>query len=79
MKVTIEERGNGFPKLGAYVPGDDGNLYFVDYVESNIHTSSRPGLSNYVYASVIIADWEDCTAEEQFPAMCVISSFNMDP
>ena len=77
MKVTIEERGNGFPEIGAYVPGDDGDLYLVDCVESNIHTGSRAGLPNYVHASVIIASWEDCTEEEEFTAMCIIPSFDI--
>jgi hypothetical protein len=41
MNATIHERGNGFPKVGDYVPGSDGELYLVKSM-GRIHTGA-PG------------------------------------
>ncbi len=72
--ATIQERGNGFPDVGDYVPGDDGNLHRVARM-SRIHTgNSMRGDSNYVYAVVECADWSDCDEGDEFPALVVMSA-----
>lgn len=70
-KATIHERGNGFPDEGAYVPGE-GLLWRVVRIEGRICTgNSSKGGSNYVYAEVEEAEWEDCPEEDEFPAEVV--------
>ena len=64
FEVTICERGNGFPDDGDYVPGDDGELYKIVKCGNNIFTGNRPGASNYIYATVTLADWDDCSEED---------------
>lgn len=65
IKVRIEERGNGFPDVGRYIPGD-GVLYRVESTDGLIHTSQHPGRGNYIYAEVSEADWDDCDDNDVF-------------
>lgn len=69
MKATIQERGNGFPSVGDYAPGDDGNLYRIVALSGRIQTAQS---SNYIYAEVESADWLDCPEEDEFPALVVL-------
>lgn len=66
-KAIIHECGNGFPDVGAHVPGD-GYLWRIERITSPIHTGSATGASNYVHAEVSDADWNDCEESEEFPA-----------
>jgi hypothetical protein len=68
IEAIVSERGNGFPDVGAYVPGDDGGLYRVLSFSGPIHTGPS-GASNYIHATVELADWDDCEDGEEFPAM----------
>lgn len=70
VEATIEERGNGLPTAGYYVPGDDGNLYLVARIISPIETAQ--GRANWVRAELIAADWEDCAEEDEFPALAIV-------
>lgn len=72
MKATIQERGNGFPSTGDYVPGDDGNLYEVISIGPRIMTGGYSGASNYVHATVEVSDWEEVEEGEEFPALAVL-------
>lgn len=73
MKVTISERGNGFPGAGDYVPGDDGELYLILRMGRNILTGqARYGVANSVPGcEVVLADWDDCDEDEIFPASAI--------
>jgi hypothetical protein len=62
LEATIHERGNGFPDVGDYVAGDDGEAYRVVAFVGPIHTSV-PGAGNYIYARVALADWDDVDDE----------------
>lgn len=70
MDATISEHGNGFPSVGDYVPGNDGELYLVEEVTSRIHTAAAPGLSSWISARVSIASWDDCEEGDVFQASC---------
>lgn len=72
---TIEERGNGFPGIGDYVAGDDGQMYLITGMASHIHTGQASGCSNYVYATVEMADWDD--VDENFES-CGIAIVGTD-
>lgn len=72
MIATLNERGNGLPDAGEYVPGDDGQLYRVVDTFGPIHTGS-PGGGNYVYAHVELADWSDCAEGEESSALAIVS------
>lgn len=61
--ATIHERGNGLADVGDYVPGDDGELYEVASIVGPIHTGGSGG-SNYVHATVELADWRDVSEED---------------
>jgi len=68
--VTIQERGNGFPDAGSYVPGDDGSLYRVVSIEGRIHTANN-GAANWIRSSVEQVEWDDCDEADEFPAMVI--------
>lgn len=70
-ECRIEERGNGLPSRGSYVPGDDGNLYLLLGYSGPIHTGDRPGDGNYSYAQVALADWDDCAADQVYPCCAI--------
>lgn len=72
IKATITERGNGLPDVGDYVPGDDGQLYRVVAIDSNIQTGRRPGEGNWTRARVELADWSDCEESEEHSASCTL-------
>jgi hypothetical protein len=71
MKATINERGNGLPDVGDYVPGTDGELYRVVSVGS-IQVGRSPGCGDWLTAEIDLADWDDCSEEDEFPAQAVI-------
>jgi len=71
-EATIEERGNGFPDVGDYVPGDDGQLYRVVTLTRRIETGTSSGAANWMGATVEEADWDDCAEEDLFPAAAII-------
>lgn len=71
LSVTINERGNGLPGVGDYVPGDDGALYRVREIMGSIRTGA-PGESNYLYAIVEPAEWRDCPEGDEFPALAIL-------
>lgn len=71
-KATIEERGNGFPDVGDYVPGDDGNLYKVVTMHSQIITGNGSGTGSYIHATVELADWSDCEEGDEHPSCAVL-------
>lgn len=63
-KCTIEERGNGFPVVGDYVPGDDGELYRVVELDHSIQTGNGSGSANWVRAEVELADYDDVDEDD---------------
>ena len=71
VRATIEERGNGFPDVGDYVPGDDGGLYRVVSTDGRIQTGPA-GTANWIRASVESVEWDDCDEGDEFPAMAVL-------
>lgn len=70
--AEIVERGNGLPQTGAYVGGDDGELYHIVSIENNINTGRRPGAGNWCRAEVELADWNDVEEDEIFPALAQV-------
>lgn len=72
-KATIHEQGNGLASVGDYVAGDDGELYRVESIDSRIQTG-QPGVANYVYATVELADWSDCEEDEQSTCVATIGA-----
>lgn len=72
IEATIQERGNGLPTAGDYVAGDDGSLYRVVSTRGQIQTGRSPGASNWILATVELADWADCNEDEEFPALVVL-------
>lgn len=78
LEATISERGNGFPDVGSYVPGDDGNLYRV-VATGCIFTGNSPGVSNYMCAQVDEADWSDVDSDDEvFPASVSVQGADED-
>lgn len=71
IKAIITERGNGFPGVGSYVPGPDGELYRLVRYVGPVHTG-RPGGGNYSYARVEPADWDDVDERDVFPCECAV-------
>lgn len=71
IECTIEERGNGFPDVGAYVQDLNGQLYQVGSYIGPIHTG-QPGEPNYIHATVTPAEWDDCDEDDEFPARVVL-------
>ena len=71
LSAQIEERGNGFPSVGEFVPGDDGELYEIVELNTRIHTHG-PGAGNTLFAEVVLADWDDVEEDDVFPALCYV-------
>jgi hypothetical protein len=74
--ATIYEAGNGFPEAGDYVPGRDGNLYYIIEMGCTINTGRGPGQANWMRAEVEEACWSDLPEEGEdedyiFPASLV--------
>jgi len=73
INATIHEMGNGLPGEGDYV-GGEGLLWRVVRIDGRVCTgNSAEGESNYVYAEVEEATWEDCDEGDEFPARVVTS------
>ena len=70
VPCTIAERGNGFPDVGDYVAGDDGEVYVVVTLDSTIHTGAR-GEGNWMRATVESADWSDVDDNSEPVCSCV--------
>lgn len=76
-KVTIEEQGNGFPVVGAYVQAD-GEVYRVVAMGSRIETQG-PGRGNRVPGcEVEEADWSDLGVDEE-PHVCGVVLSGEEP
>ena len=72
--ARIDECGNGFPTAGDLVPGSDGELYRIVSTDGSIHTS-RPGVSNHIFADVELASWDDVESDDDtHPSQCVIQA-----
>lgn len=69
---VIEERGNGFPGPGAYVPGDNGSLYRVVSSDGRIETGETAGASNWIRARVVPVNWSDCPEGQEFRAIVIL-------
>lgn len=65
VAATIVEAGNGFPDVGDYVPGDDGELYRVVTRGRNI-TTHGPGAGDQCHGYVLeLADWSDAESDDE--------------
>lgn len=74
IRATIHERGNGFPDVGDYVAGGaDGQVYrIVAQPNTRIHTGAQgSGASDYMYAEVELADWDDISEAEYDDMTCL--------
>lgn len=56
--ATVYERGNGLPKIGDYVAGNDGEVYKVIAVSTQI-TTNGIGVGNSIRATLEMADWSE--------------------
>jgi len=73
IPATITERGNGWPEVGDYVPGDDGYLYRVASLEGQIQTG-QSGCGNWIRATVKMAEWGDVDSDDDvFPASAIVA------
>jgi hypothetical protein len=61
LKARIEERGNGFPRVGDFVAGNDGQVYRVVSISDRVQVPARRDMSNYLYGEVEAAEWVDVT------------------
>lgn len=68
--AIIYEQGNGFTSEGDYC-GGEGLLWLVESIDSRIQTGDPAG--NYVYATVVDADWDDCSEGDEHTARVVTS------
>ena len=60
MTATIYEKGNGFPSVGEYVSGDDGEPYRVISLGVGYIQTGSPGVGNRIEGcEVELADWRD--------------------
>ena len=75
MKATIQERGNGFPDVGDYVSGDDGQLYEIVSLDTRIFTGNPgSGAPNYMYGEVELADWSDVDDDSEPRCSAIIDT-----
>jgi hypothetical protein len=67
--------GNGFPDVGDYVAGNDGNLYRVTEMGRRIQTGS-PGAPNYIEGCTVeLADWDDTESDDDVhPCSCSVAA-----
>lgn len=72
-EATIYERGNGFPDVGDYVPGDDGELYRIVSMDTNIRTGA-PGVGNHLDVRVVRVDWDAIPEGDEFLAQAIVAS-----
>ena len=70
MKAIITERGNGFPGIGDYVAGDDGEVYRVVRCHSGRISTGQSGSGNSIRAEVELADWDDIDDEAEGDMTC---------
>lgn len=68
VKALIHEQGQGFPNVGQYVPGDDGNSYRVTAIPSPI--PKVPGKISYAIATL---ERDDLGEHEKFPALAILA------
>ena len=67
VKATLYEAGNGFPGVGDYQAGDDGELYDIVAFHGFIRTNG-PGVGNSISCSLKPADWDD--VDDDFESLC---------
>lgn len=68
VKAIISETGNGFPYIGSYVPGDDGNLYRVVKTTPRFIYTGPSGEGDFMHGKVREASWDDISSSDVFPA-----------
>lgn len=78
VRAKISECGNGLPDVGDYVAGDDGEVYTVTALSGPIHTGA-PGVGNYIYGSVELADWSDVDDDNEPQCSATIWVDDTDP
>lgn len=72
-RVDIQPRGEGYPAVGHYVPGDDGKLYQVQTEGSRIETD-RCGVDVCVGYVLGTADWSDPDSDDDiYPCLAMVS------
>lgn len=74
LNATIQERGAGFPDVGDFVAGDDGEVYRVVNLTGRIHTAEHAGAANYRHAEVSPASWQDVDDDNEPVCSAVIES-----
>jgi hypothetical protein len=60
----VQERGNGFPEVGDFVAGADGDVYRVQAFEGPIHTGPA-GSPNWLWAKLAPALWCEVTDDTE--------------
>jgi hypothetical protein len=75
ITADIEERGNGYPSRGEYVPGSDGELYRVVCEGRTIETGS-PGGNRCTGYTLALASWSD--SPDEYPALAMVGPHPMD-
>lgn len=76
LDAIIRESGNGFPDVGDYVPGgitETTSLFRVLALRGPIHAGGHGGAPDWIRATVVEVDWEDCDAEDRFDASVEVS------
>jgi hypothetical protein len=73
--AIIKERGNGFPDVGDYVAGAEGEVYSVTEFRGPIQTS---GGGNWIRAVVELADWSDVTDDNEPICGCTLDDESDD-
>lgn len=71
-EAVIYERGNGFPDVGEYVSGDDGEVYQVVELTDRVQTGRSPGAGNWLRARVTLADWSDVSDDNEPVCSCTL-------
>ena len=77
-KATISERGNGFPDVGDYVSGDDGEVYVVTAIPSGRIETHGSGAANTIDAEVALADWSDVDDDSEPVCTAIIDETQHD-
>lgn len=72
IKATISEQGNGFPDVGDYVTGNDGEVYEVLSLGPRIETRG-PGAGNCIPGCELqLADWTDDITDDNEPTCSAV-------
>lgn len=74
IECTIEERGNGFPEVGDYCAcSGNGQLYRI-VSTGRINIDSEAGRPNWCDGTVELAEWSDCSEEDEHTAAVVLDA-----